>query len=74
MVVLAYITHLLRIKATFKRKPSEILAFNYLGILYSILIDDFYFKTHLAWITIIGVFLTGSGLLSKLLLEFINKK
>lgn len=39
MVFFAYTTHFLRIKALFKKKPSEIVAFNYVGIIYSLAID-----------------------------------
>lgn len=39
IVLSAYATHFLRIKALFKKKPSEILAYNYLGIIFSLIID-----------------------------------
>lgn len=74
MVIFAYLAHILRIKATFKRKPSEILAFNYLGLIYSILIDVLYYHTHLSLTTILGIGLTSAGLLSKLVMEVCSQK
>lgn len=53
----------------FKKKPSEILAFNYVGIIYSLAIDFVLFQHQLEWMTIIGVLLTGTGLLSKFVMD-----
>lgn len=69
MIFFAYTTHFLRIKALFKKKPSEILAFNYIGIIYSLAIDFVLFQRQLEWTTIIGVLLTGTGLLSKFVMD-----
>jgi uncharacterized membrane protein len=60
--------------AIFKRKPSEILAFNYFGIIYSIILDVYFFKNNLEWMTIVGVLLTSSGLLSQILISVSNTK
>jgi drug/metabolite transporter (DMT)-like permease len=74
MVLFAYLAHILRIKATFKRRPSEILAFNYIGLIYSILIDVLYYHTHLSLTTILGIGLTSAGLLSKLVMDLCGKQ
>lgn len=74
MVLFAYLAHILRIKATFLRKPSEILAFNYIGLIYSILIDILYYQTHLSLTTILGIALTSAGLMSKLVMDLCSKQ
>lgn len=74
MVLLAYLAHMLRIKATFLRKPSEILAFNYVGLIYSILIDVLYYHTRLSFTIILGIALTSAGLMSKLAMDLCGKK
>lgn len=66
---LAYISNYLRIKTLFKRKPSEVLAFNYTGIIYSIFLDIVLFKNNLNFLQIIGVLLTSTGLLSQFIME-----
>jgi drug/metabolite transporter (DMT)-like permease len=74
MVLFAYLAHILRIKATFLRKPSEILAFNYIGLIYSILIDVLYYHTHLSLTTILGIALTSAGLMSKLVMDLCGRQ
>lgn len=69
----AYISNLLRIKTLFKRKPSEVLAFNYTGIIYSILLDMVLFKSHMNYMQILGVLLTSAGLLSQLGMDLLKK-
>ena len=73
MVFFAYASHFMRIKALFLKKPSEILAFNYIGIIYSLGIDFVFFQRTLEWTTIIGVLLTGTGLLSKFVMDLFEK-
>jgi drug/metabolite transporter (DMT)-like permease len=69
----AYISNLLRIKTLFQRKPSEVLAFNYTGIIYSILLDMVLFKSDLHFMQILGVLLTSAGLLSQLCMDLFKK-
>ena len=74
IIVFAYGSNFLRIKALFKRKPSEVMVFNYTGIIYSILIDVVVFKNHLDFYQNLGVLMTSAGLLSQVLIDYFQKK
>lgn len=74
IVVFAYGSNFLRIKALFQRRPSEVMVFNYTAIIYSIIIDVLVFKNHLDFYQNLGVLMTSAGLLSQALIDYIQKK
>jgi drug/metabolite transporter (DMT)-like permease len=74
IVIFAYASNFLRIKTLFKRRPSEVLAFNYTGLIYSIFLDVVVFKHSLSLAQVAGALLTSAGLLSQLLLDLFKKQ
>lgn len=74
IILFAYGSNFLRIKALFLRKPSEVMVFNYTGIIYSILIDVLVFDNHLDFYQNLGVLMTSAGLLSQVLFDYYQKK
>lgn len=74
IILFAYGSNFLRIKALFQRKPSEVMVFNYTGIIYSILIDVLVFDNRLDFYQNLGVLMTSAGLLSQVLIDYFQKK
>jgi len=70
---LTYVSQWMRIKAVFKIKPSEIMMYNYAGMLYAIIVDAIIFKIHIEWLTILGVLLTSTGLMSQFAVKIFKK-
>ena len=63
IVGFAYGAHVFRIKAVFLRKPSEVMVYNYFGVIYSIGVDFWLFGVEMEWVTVLGILLTSGGLL-----------
>ena len=55
-------------------EPSKTMPFGYLGIIVGFTADILYFKVQFDFISILGMFLTSIGLLSKLILEKMENK
>jgi drug/metabolite transporter (DMT)-like permease len=67
LVFFAYGAQNLTTRAMMLKKPSYIMPFGYLAIIISTLTDKLIFGTDFTFLTIIGMFLTSSGLLVKIL-------
>lgn len=62
--VFSYATQILKIKALFICKPSEIVIYNYTGVILSLILDYFFFDKALTWTKMMGLMLTSTGIIS----------
>ncbi len=69
----SYATQILRIKALFLCKPSEIVIYNYTGVVLSLFLDYFFFEKALNSIKVLGLILTSTGIVSELIVNYFQK-
>jgi drug/metabolite transporter (DMT)-like permease len=69
----SYTTQILRIKALFLCKPSEIVIYNYTGVILSLFLDYFFFEKALTSIKVLGLILTSTGIVSELIVNYFQK-
>lgn len=69
LVVCAYNCQILITRATYLKKASYIMPFGYVSIVFSFMMDIFIFDENFDTISILGMCLTSSGLLIKLLVK-----
>ena len=74
VVVLALVAQYMIFTSTSMIEPSKTMPFGYLGIIVGFTADILYFKVQFDFISILGMFLTSIGLLSKLILEKMENK
>ena len=69
LVVFAFITQNLMTRAVYLKKASYIMPFGYFAIVLACIVDTTIFGNHLDFLAYIGILLTSSGLLSKLVVK-----
>lgn len=68
-MVFGYLTQNLSARSLFLKKPSIIMPFWYINTVIGFVIDVVYFGDSFDWMSILGMMLTSSGLLMKLLIS-----
>jgi drug/metabolite transporter (DMT)-like permease len=74
VVSLALVAQYMIFTSTSMIEPSKTMPFGYLGIIVGFTADIFYFKIEFDFLSVLGMFLTSIGLLSKLIIEKIGDK
>jgi drug/metabolite transporter (DMT)-like permease len=72
-VLFSYSSQYIRTWSVFMCSPALIQPFNYLGVVFGIIVDVLVFDIHYNLTTFLGVMLTSIGLFSKFLLLFAKK-
>ena len=65
----SYLMQIFLTRSTTYIAASSMMPFGYFGIMFSLVVDTVVYDADFDWISIAGIFLTSSGLLSKLFLK-----
>ena len=73
VLIFGWATQALGYEASRMKKPSQVMPFSYVAIIFSFWADVYLFDIKFGFYSIFGMILTSSGLLSKFLIEKMEK-